>query len=81
MKVMKIKPAFLVAFNFLARAVGILAILGGIAFLLCAYLIVEDRWVYAVIGVFQIVVGIALNFAKSVKQEDLDKMQRFVNRN
>jgi hypothetical protein len=50
--------------NFLARFFGVAAIFGGIAFLVIAYAIVENRVLNIVVGLIGIVMGIAFLVTK-----------------
>jgi hypothetical protein len=73
---MRFDGAFLIAFNFLARLFGVIAILAGIIFLVSAYAIEENRVLDIVVGLFAIVMGTAFLVTKSVNAELLARIRR-----
>jgi uncharacterized membrane protein HdeD (DUF308 family) len=66
--------------NFLARLFGVAAIFAGIAFLVSAYAIVENRVLNIVVGLIAIVMGIAFLVTKSVNAEQLARIRRRIGR-
>jgi uncharacterized membrane protein HdeD (DUF308 family) len=77
---MKFDRAFLAAFNVLARLFGSLAILVGIVFLVSAYAIKENRFLYVVVGLSVIAIGIAVLLTKPIDAEQLARMRRRMGR-
>jgi cytochrome c biogenesis protein CcdA len=66
--------------NFLARFFGVAAIFAGIAFLVSAYAIVENRVLNIVVGVLAIVMGIAFLVIRRVNAEQLARTRRRMGR-
>jgi len=53
--------------NLLARLFGVLALLAGSSSLIAAYVIEADRWMYGVIGLLLIAIGVAVFMAKATE--------------
>ncbi len=77
---MKHDRVFLIGFNFLARFFGVAAIFAGIAFLVSAYAIEENRVLNIVVGFIAIVMGIAFLVTKSVNAEQIARIRRRMGR-
>ena len=69
---------FLRILNILARIFSLLALLGGIVFLISAYAIPENRTIYSLAGILQIAIGAAFMWVKPVRKEDLSTGWRAV---
>jgi len=66
--------------NFLARFFGMAAIFAGIAFLVSAYAMVENRVLNIVVGLVAIVMGTAFLVTKLVNAEQLARIRRRMGR-
>jgi uncharacterized membrane protein HdeD (DUF308 family) len=77
---MRFDHVFVIAFNVLARLLGVLAILAGIIFLVSAYAVKENRFLDIVVGLFVIAMGFAFLMTKSVNAEQLARMRRRMGR-
>lgn len=77
---MTIERPFIRILNFLARILGVIWVLGGVLFLFSAFIAQTNRLLFAGIGAFLLVAGIALLAAKSVTPADSDKVRHFVDR-
>jgi len=77
---MKFERAFLVGVNVLARLFGVLCVIVGIAFLISAYAIKENRALDAVAGICILAMGVTFLLAKSVRAEQLARMRRLMGR-
>jgi uncharacterized membrane protein HdeD (DUF308 family) len=66
--------------NFLARFFGVAAIFAGVAFLVSAYAIVENRVLNIVVGLIAIVMGIAFLVTKPVNAEQLARIRHRIGR-
>jgi hypothetical protein len=73
---MKFDRVFLIAFNFIARLFGVLAIFAGIVFLVSAYAIKENRPLNIGVGIFVIGIGVAFLLTKSLNVEQLARIRR-----
>jgi hypothetical protein len=66
--------------NFLARLFGVAAIFAGIAFLVAAYAIVENRILNIVVGLIALFMGIAFLVTKSFNAKQLAQIRRRMGR-
>jgi uncharacterized membrane protein HdeD (DUF308 family) len=64
------------ACNGLARLFGLLATLAGVAFLVSAYAIAQNRALNIAIGIFAIAMGVAFLWTKPVDAEQLAGMRQ-----
>jgi uncharacterized membrane protein len=72
---MRFGDAFLRVFNPMARLLGVLWIIGGIFFLVCAFILLENGVINTVVGVLVIAIGVAFLLAKRVTHDYLDNIQ------
>ncbi|MEA3140230.1 MAG: hypothetical protein QOK23_2399 [Gammaproteobacteria bacterium] len=72
---MRFGDAFLRVFNPMARLLGVLWIIGGIFFLVCAFILLENGVINTVVGVLVIAIGVAFLLAKRVTHDYLDSIQ------
>jgi hypothetical protein len=75
-----IERPFIRGFNFLARMLGVIWVLGGVLFLLGAFIAQRYQLLFAGVGTFLLVAGIALLAAKSVTHADSDKVRHLIDR-
>jgi uncharacterized membrane protein HdeD (DUF308 family) len=66
--------------NLLARLFGVLALLAGSSSLIGAYAIETDRWMYVVVGLLLISIGVAVFRAKPMTVETIASMRRRMGR-
>ncbi len=71
---------FLKVLNYLARILGVFWMLGGIAFVISAFVSAEDRVLHFVIGAFVLLAGIGFVLAKPAKSDDVEKVRLFAKR-
>jgi uncharacterized membrane protein HdeD (DUF308 family) len=72
---MRFERSFLAGFNFVARLLGVLWIIGGVFFLVSAFVLPENRVMDAMVGVLVLATGVAFLLAKRVTPESLDRIR------
>jgi uncharacterized membrane protein YgaE (UPF0421/DUF939 family) len=77
---MKLDRAYMVFINLSARLFGAMALLVGIYAFACAYVFKEDRWLYGIVGIFAIAVGVAVFMAKPITNAQVSRIRRRMSR-
>ena len=72
--------AFLPAFNTVARIVGAFWILGGVVFLVSAFVVSTYQVVYAGVGSLLLIAGVGFLLVKPATQPYVDRAKRFVDK-
>ncbi len=71
---------FLKLLNFAARILGVFWVLGGVAFVISAFVSAEDRVLHFVIGAVVLLVGIGFVLVRPAQSDDVNKVRLFVKR-
>ncbi len=66
---------YLKVINILARAVGVIWVLGGLVFLVSSFVIERDRVIYLVVSVFLLAAGTGLLLVRPARQQDLARFK------
>jgi uncharacterized membrane protein HdeD (DUF308 family) len=77
---MSAQQFFLKALTLSSRILGVIWILGGIAFSVSAFVNAEYRVLHAAIGAVVLLAGVGLLLAKPAKSDDVEKVKLFAKR-
>ncbi len=77
---MNAQHVFLRVLNYLARVLGVFWMLGGVAFVISAFVVAEDRVLNFLIGAFLLLAGVAFVLVKPAKSDDVEKVRLFAKR-
>lgn len=70
---MVVERTYLKVINILARAVGVIWVLGGLVFLVSSIEVERDRVIYLAVSLFLLAAGTGLLLARPVRQRDLTR--------